>query len=125
MGDLKSSKRLICHLQKGTQFWRPPWWCNGEAPTCQCRGHGFGPWSCRSHVQQSQVSLCNPTTEPELGACEQRPRSPCATTAEACTLQSPCSSTRATAVKSLWTTSREHFLLAATRKPTHTAKINK
>ena len=22
-----------------------PWWANGKESTCQCRGHGFNPWS--------------------------------------------------------------------------------
>ena len=22
-----------------------PWWCSGSESACQCRGHGFEPWS--------------------------------------------------------------------------------
>ena len=33
----------ITALIKGTQG--PPWWSSGWESTCQCRGHGFDPWS--------------------------------------------------------------------------------
>ena len=30
-----------------------PWWHSGWESTCQCRGHGFEPWSGRSHMSRS------------------------------------------------------------------------
>ena len=32
---------------KDMEIQEPPWWPSGEQSTCQCRGHGFDPWSRR------------------------------------------------------------------------------
>ena len=40
-----------------------PWWCNGLESTCQCRGHGFKPWSGKNPHAVEQLSLCATTTE--------------------------------------------------------------
>ena len=71
-----------------------PWWRSGQESTCQCRGHGFEPWSGKIPHAVEQLSPCATTTEPALW-------SPRATTTEpAChnywrpCAKSPCSATR-------------------------------
>ena len=43
-----------------------PWWHNGEEFSCQCRGHGFEPWSGKIPHAAEQLSPCATTTEPVL-----------------------------------------------------------
>ena len=63
-----------------------PWWSSGEESACQCRRHGYYPWSgktTRPHAA-GQLSPCTTTTEPELcspgaantEACEPRTSAP-------------------------------------------------
>ena len=76
------------------------WWRSGWESACQCRGHGFEPWSRKIPHAAEQLGPCTITTEPVLW-------SPRATTTEPvchnhwspCAL-SPCSTTReATAMR--------------------------
>ena len=53
-----------------------PWWHSGWESACQCKGHGFDPWSGRTPHATEQLSPCAATAEPALW-------SPWATTAEA------------------------------------------
>ena len=70
-----------------------PWWRSGWESACQCRGHGFEPWSGRSHMprsgwaRESQLlslrvwSLCSATEEAATvrgsrTAMKSSPRSP-------------------------------------------------
>ena len=46
-----------------------PWWCSGWESTCQCRGHGFEPWSRKIPHATEQLSPCATTTE---GRAQQR-----------------------------------------------------
>ena len=55
-----------------------PWWHSGWESTCQCRGHGFEPWSGKIPHATEQLSPCTTTTEPTC--CNYW--SPCATTPE-------------------------------------------
>ena len=41
-----------------------PWWRSGQESACQCRGHGFDPWSGRIPPASEQLSPCATTTEP-------------------------------------------------------------
>ena len=43
-----------------------PWWRSGEESACQCRGHGFEPWSGKIPHATEQLSSCATTTEPVL-----------------------------------------------------------
>ena len=43
-----------------------PWWLSGKEPSCQCRTHGFGPWSGKRPLAVEQLSLCAAATETEL-----------------------------------------------------------
>ena len=43
-----------------------PWWCSGYKSACQCRGHGFEPWSRKIPHAVEQLSPCATTTEPVL-----------------------------------------------------------
>ena len=71
---------------------RLPWWSNGYESTCQCRGHGFNPWSGKISNAMGQLSPCTTTAEPA-------PQSPHILRAH--TSQSPCSAIReATTVRS-------------------------
>ena len=45
---------------------RLPWWLSGKESACQCRRHGFDPWSRKSSHATGQLSLCATTTEPVL-----------------------------------------------------------
>ena len=51
--DLKKEERL-------------PWWCSGWESACQCRGHGFEPWSGKIPHGTEQLSLCTTATKPAL-----------------------------------------------------------
>ena len=54
-----------------------PWWRSGWESACQCRGHGFEPWSGKIPHAAEQLSPCTTTTEPahlELVLCNKRGR---------------------------------------------------
>ena len=40
-----------------------PWWCSGWESACQCRGHGFEPWSGKIPHAVEQLSPCATATE--------------------------------------------------------------
>ena len=44
MWNLKNNKMKDSSVQK-TNWGGLPWWCSGWESACQCRGHGFEPWS--------------------------------------------------------------------------------
>ena len=58
-----------------------PWWHSGWGSACQCRVHGFEPWSGKIPHAAEQLSPCATTTEPAL-------QSPRATTTEPACLES-------------------------------------
>ena len=41
-----------------------PWWRSGWESACQCRGHGFKPWSGKIPHAEEQLGLWATTTEP-------------------------------------------------------------
>ena len=41
-----------------------PWWYSGLESACQCRGHGFDPWSRKIPHAEEQQSLCTTTSNP-------------------------------------------------------------
>ena len=41
-----------------------PWWRSGWESACQCRGHGFEPWSGKIPHAVEQLSPCATITEP-------------------------------------------------------------
>ena len=41
-----------------------PWWHSGWESACQCRGHGFGPWSVKIPNAAEQLGPWATTTEP-------------------------------------------------------------
>ena len=41
-----------------------PWWCSGWESACQCRGHGFEPWSGKIPHATEQLGPWATTTEP-------------------------------------------------------------
>ena len=43
-----------------------PWWRSGWESCCQCRGHGFRPWSRRIPHAAEQLGPCTTTAEPAL-----------------------------------------------------------
>uniref|UniRef100_A0AAA9TAY3 Solute carrier family 48 member 1 n=1 Tax=Bos taurus TaxID=9913 RepID=A0AAA9TAY3_BOVIN len=45
---------------------RLPSWLSGQESACQCRRHGFGPWSGKIPHAKEQLSPCARTTEPAL-----------------------------------------------------------
>ena len=44
--------------------WGLPWWCSGWESACQCRGHGFEPWSGKIPHAAKQLGPWATTTEP-------------------------------------------------------------
>ena len=40
-----------------------PWWLRGKESACQCRRHGFDPWSRKIPHVLEQLSPCTTTTE--------------------------------------------------------------
>ena len=44
----------------------PPWWSSSLESTCQCRGHGFQPWSRKILHAKEQLSPCTTATEAAL-----------------------------------------------------------
>ena len=45
---------------------RLPWWSSGKESTCQCRRHGFDPWSRKVSYAAEQPSPSTTTIEPVL-----------------------------------------------------------
>ena len=43
-----------------------PWWVSGKESACQCRRHGFDPWSRKIPHALEQLSPCATATEPVL-----------------------------------------------------------
>ena len=59
---LSPGKHLFSLFQKkGTGL---PWWRSGWESACQCRGHGFEPWSGRIPHAAEQLGPWATTTEP-------------------------------------------------------------
>ena len=54
---------IICNFFK---LKRVPWWRSGWESACQCRGHGFEPWSGKIPQTAEQLGPCATTTEPAL-----------------------------------------------------------
>ena len=52
----------ICSILKWAEGLR--WWRSGWESACQCRGHGFKPWSGRIPRAAEQLSLCAAAAEP-------------------------------------------------------------
>ena len=57
----KDGERFVELKKKGSGL---PWWCRGWDSTCQCRRHGFDPWSGKIPHAAEQLSLCATITEP-------------------------------------------------------------
>ena len=56
---LKGSEKLIKIRRMGL-----PWWYSGWESACQCRGHGFEPWSGKIPHAAEQLGPWAKTTEP-------------------------------------------------------------
>ena len=61
--SLKPSYSVIKKTNKKNEL---PWWLSGEESTCQCRRHGFDPWSRKISHAVRHLSLSATTTEPVL-----------------------------------------------------------
>ena len=56
-------------------YWGLPWWRSSWESACQCRGHGFEPWSGKIPHAAEQLGPWATTTEPaplELVLCNKR-----------------------------------------------------
>ena len=62
------------------------WWHSRWESACQCRQHGFNPWSRKIPHAVDQLSPCPTTAEPTLYSL-------CATTVEVCMLEGPRAAT--------------------------------
>ena len=59
-----SSKQLFQLLCLKEALEGLPWWFSDWESTCQCRGHGFNPWSRKIPHDMQQLSPCATITEP-------------------------------------------------------------
>ena len=58
-------KPILNYVEITTKhIWGLPWWRSGWESACQCRGHGFVPWSGKIPHAAEQLSPCATTTEP-------------------------------------------------------------
>ena len=89
-----------------------PWWCSGWESACQCRGHGFEPWSGRMPRAAEQLGLW-------ATLLSLRVWSLCSATREAAMVRGPC-----TAMRSGPRLPQLEKALAQKRRPS-TTKINK
>ena len=63
---IRSSNRAPWYLPKRVKNLHPglPWWRSGRESACQCRGHGFGPWSGKIAHAAERLGPWATTTEP-------------------------------------------------------------
>ena len=92
-------------------------WSSAWESTCQCRGHGFNPWSGRIPHAMQRLSLSVTTTEPAL-------ESPGTTTTEARHLEPVLHNKRSHTTRSPCTSGREEPLLVTTEKDPVQPKTN-
>ena len=95
-----------------------PWWLSGKESTCQCRRHGFCPWSGKIPHAAEQLSPWAATIEPELRSPGTAATEPAGHSGRGPRTQSPCSAaSRATAVRSSCAAAREEPLSATRGTP--------
>ena len=63
------------------------WWLSSKESACQCRGHGFCPWSRKIPYTAEQLISCTTTTEPVLQSPGTTTAEPTCWTTEACAPQ--------------------------------------
>ena len=59
-----STSLIIREMQIKTTIRGLPWWCSGWESACQCRGHGFKPWSGRIPHAAEQLGPWATITKP-------------------------------------------------------------
>ena len=71
LGDGEGQGSLVCcsswghkELDMTEQLNNNNWWLSGKESTCQCRGHGFDPWSRKTPHAMEQLSPITTTFEP-------------------------------------------------------------
>ena len=78
LSHLKNHCLLLPSVQCFKSYWFGlPWWHNGWESACQCRGHGFEPWSGNIPHATEQLGPWATTTEParlEPVLCNKRGR---------------------------------------------------
>ena len=62
--DILNESEIFHNLKKKIRGL--PWWLSGKESACQCRRHGFNPWSWKIPHAMEQQSLCATTIEPVL-----------------------------------------------------------
>ena len=89
--QVRSNKMQTLNIKKITLGL--PWWRSGWESACQCRGHGFEPWSGKIPHAMEQLGPWATTTEParlepvlrnKRGRDSERPRAPRQRVAPAC-----------------------------------------
>ena len=106
--ELRCPHALRAKHQNTEQKRGLPWWLSGKEPICQCRGHGFYPWS-------GKIPTCGGETEVSPGATTTEHT---AATAEACTPpESVLHSKGGTAMRSPHTTARAKARAAVKTRP--------
>ena len=56
--DKRSSWKITLETIQNENQKGLPWWLSGKEFTCQCRRHGFDPWSSKVPHAVQQLSLC-------------------------------------------------------------------
>ena len=65
LASLQTLKVLsIDHVNSIKDAWGLPWWRSGWESACQCRGHGFEPWSGKIPHAAEQLGPWATATEP-------------------------------------------------------------
>ena len=68
IGSNRPLWHIVGHSERAPHSWRNfaglPWWHSGWESTCQCRGHGFEPWSGRIPHAAEWLGPWATTTEP-------------------------------------------------------------
>ena len=54
---------MVIFKKENKKLYGLPWWHSGQESACQCRAHGFEPWSGKNSHAAEQLSLCTTATE--------------------------------------------------------------
>ena len=86
------TSRLLREIKFLSRYHGHPWQCSGWQSACQCRGHGFDPWSRKTPHATGHLSPCATIPEPVLH--NKRSHSNTEAPAPQLRVQPPCTATR-------------------------------
>ena len=62
--DILNESEIFHNLKKKIRGL--PWWLSGKESACQCRRHGFNPWSWKIPHGTEELGPCTAVNEPVL-----------------------------------------------------------